>query len=146
MMFQDPMDTEFKLPKIFVQVTEKIFILHADCDQGPSTTAVRIAGSSLANPFAAISGGIASLWGPQHGGATEECLKMFEEIGSVENIPEFLTKCKDDKSVRLYGFGHRIFKNYDPRAKVLKQILLDFLNQVGQKPSKLLKIALEIEN
>jgi len=90
MMFHDPMDREFKLPKIFVEVTEKLFILHADCDQGPSTTAVRIAGSSLANPFAAISAGIASLWGPMHGGATEVCLKMFEDIGSVENIPAFL--------------------------------------------------------
>jgi len=77
MMFNDPMDRDFSLPKIFVEITEKLFILHADCDQGPSTTAVRIAGSSLANPFAAISAGIASLWGPMHGGATEVCLKMF---------------------------------------------------------------------
>lgn len=131
------MDPDFKLPKIFVEVTEKIFILHAECDQGPSTTAVRISGSSLANPFASISAGIASLWGPQHGGATEECLKMFEEIGSVENIPEFLRICKEDKSARLYGFGHRVFKNQDPRAKVLKNVLLDFHKRIGQEPSKL---------
>jgi len=126
MMFQDPMDSEFKLPQIMVQVMEKIFILHAECDQGPSTTAVRIAGSSLANPFAAISAGIASLWGPQHGGATEVCLKMFHDIGSVENIPAFLEKCKSDKGTLLYGFGHRVLKEYDPRAKILKNLLLDF--------------------
>jgi len=139
------MDRDFALPKIFVEVTEKLFILHAECDQGPSTTAVRIAGSSLANPFAAISAGIASLWGPQHGGATEVCLKMFSDIGSVENIPEFLQKVKDDKNTLLYGFGHRIFKAYDPRAKILKKMLLDFNERIGAKPDRLLEVALALE-
>ena len=145
MMFQDPMDREFKLPKIFVEVTEKLFILHAECDQGPSTTAVRIAGSSLANPFASISAGIASLWGPMHGGATEVCLKMFEDIGSVENIPAFLQKCKDDKHTLLFGFGHRVFKKYDPRARILKNLLLDFRKKFDSKEDKLLNIALALE-
>jgi citrate synthase len=81
---------------------------------------VRIAGSSLANPFAAVSAGIASLWGPQHGGASEKCIEMFKMVGSIENIPDFMTKIKHDKKFRLWGFGHRVFKNYDPRAKVLK--------------------------
>jgi len=90
MMFSDPMDPEFKVPKLFVNYMEKIFILHADNDQGPSTTAVRIAGSSLANPFACISAGVASLWGPMHGGANEEQLDIFAQIGSVENIPSYL--------------------------------------------------------
>mmetsp|Transcript_32807 Transcript_32807/g.32032 ORF Transcript_32807/g.32032 Transcript_32807/m.32032 type:complete len:109 (+) Transcript_32807:791-1117(+) len=100
---------------------DKIFILHADNDQGPSTTAVRIAGSSLANPFAVMSAGIASLWGPAHGGANEECLRMMEAIGSVENIPAFITKVKN-RETRLMGFGHRVYKNYDPRAKILKEM------------------------
>ena len=86
MMFQDPMDSDFEIPSIFVEIMEKIFILHAECEQGPSTTAVRMAGSSLANPFAAISAGIASLWGNQHGGAAEECLEMFKTIGKKENV------------------------------------------------------------
>jgi len=87
MMFFDPTDDDFEIPPIFVEIMEKIFILHADCEQGPSTTAVRMAGSSYANPFAAISAGIASLWGNQHGGAAEECLAMFSKIGKLENIP-----------------------------------------------------------
>lgn len=90
MMFSDPLDKDFQIPKIFVDYFEKIFILHADNDQGPSTTAVRIAGSSLANPFACISAGIASLWGPLHGGANEEQYDLFADIGSVENIPAYI--------------------------------------------------------
>ena len=109
MMFSDPMDPLFQVPPIFVEFMDKIFILHADNDQGPSTTAVRIAGSSLANPFAAISAGIASLWGPTHGGANEECLKMFSEIGDVKNIPTFIETIKN-KQTKLMGFGHRIYK------------------------------------
>lgn len=145
MMFQDPMDQEFKLPKFFVTAMEKIFILHAECDQGPSTTAVRIAGSSLANPFAAISAGIGSLWGSQHGGAAEECIKIFQSIGSIDKIPAFLEKCKKDKETRLWGFGHRVFKNYDPRAKILKDLIREFNAQLGVKKDELFEIALEIE-
>ena len=121
MMFADPMDEELKVPRIFVKILEKVCILHADHDQGPSTTAVRIAGSSLANPFAAMSAGVASLWGPTHGGANEECLIMFEQIGSPENIPAFLERVKN-KETRLMGFGHRVYKAYDPRAKMLKEM------------------------
>ena len=124
---------------------EKIFILHAECDQGPSTTAVRIAGSSLANPFAAISAGIGSLWGPQHGGAAEECVNTFKSIGSIDRIPAFLEKCKKDKETRLWGFGHRVFKNYDPRAKILKELIRDFNKQLGVQNDELFEIALEIE-
>jgi citrate synthase len=146
MMFNDPMDSEFSLPKVFISITEKLFILHAECDQGPSTTAVRMAGSSLANPFAAISAGISSLWGTQHGGATEVCLQMFEEIGTKENIPAFLEKCKTKQTkTLLYGFGHRIFKSYDPRAKVLKKMLIDFRQYIDAKYDKLLDIALALE-
>jgi citrate synthase len=121
MMFADPMDSEFKVPKIFVEYFEKIFILHADNDQGPSTTAVRIAGSSLANPFASISAGIASLWGPLHGGANEEQLITFAEIGSADKIPEYLEQVKR-KEKKLTGFGHRIYKTYDPRALIIKKL------------------------
>lgn len=145
MMFEDPMDKNFKVPQVFIEITEKLFILHAECDQGPSTTAVRVAGSSLANPFAAISAGVASLWGTQHGGATEVCLQMFEDIGSIENIPAFLEKCKTDKSTLLYGFGHRIFKSYDPRARILKKLLIDFRHYIDAKHDKLLEIALALE-
>lgn len=119
MMFSDPMDQNFKIPKVFVDYFEKIFILHADNDQGPSTTAVRIAGSSLANPFASISAGIASLWGPLHGGANEEQLNTFAEIGSPDNIAAYLEKVKG-KEKKLTGFGHRIYKAHDPRSLLIK--------------------------
>lgn len=148
MMFKDPMDSEFKVPKIFINVTEKILILHAECDQGPSTTAVRIAGSSLANPFAAISGGIASLWGTQHGGTSEVVLDMFEEIGSIENIPAYIERCKDkhsEKSTLLWGFGHRIFKSYDPRATVMKELIIEFNQNVGLANDPRFDIACELE-
>ena len=115
MMFADPMDPDFKVPDFFVKLIDKVFILHADMEQGPSTTAVRIAGSSLANPYACISAGIASLWGTQHGGANEAALEQFIKIGSVENIPKFLEEIKSKKRP-LMGFGHSIFKAYDPRA------------------------------
>ena len=144
MMFADPMDSDFKLPQVFIDVTEKIFILHADCDQGPSTTAVRIAGSSLANPFAAISAGISSLWGSQHGGATEEVMAMCRQIGSVDNVADFITRCKN-KETKLWGFGHRVFKAYDPRAKITKELLLQFNTEMGKKNSNVLEIALELE-
>lgn len=94
MMYQDPMDSNFQIPKIFIEMMTKVFILYADNEQGPSTTAVRIAGSSLANPYATISAGIASLWGQQHGGAAEECLRMFRQIEKVENVSDYIQKCK----------------------------------------------------
>lgn len=145
MMFNDPMDQEFQMPKIFIEITEKLFIMHAECDQGPSTTAVRIAGSSLANPFAAISAGISSLWGTQHGGATEVCLEMFEKIGSAENVSEFLEKVKKDKQHLLYGFGHRIFKSYDPRARIIKKMLLDYREYMDKKNEHMFEVALALE-
>ena len=127
MMFSDPMDKDFKVPSIMVRMMEKLFILHAECDQGPSTTSVRVAGSSLANPYAAISAGVGSLKGDQHGGATEQCLLQFETIGSKENIPQFLEQAKDKKSkTLLYGFGHRVFKAYDPRAIEIKSMIFEF--------------------
>jgi len=123
MMFSDPMNPDFKIPQLFVDIMEKVFIIHTDNDQGPSTTAVRIAGSSLANPFACISAGIASLWGPAHGGANEACLEMFEQIGSVEEVPRFIEKVAN-KQALLWGFGHRVYKEIDPRAKLLKDLCL----------------------
>lgn len=122
---------------------DKILILHADNDQGPSTTAVRIAGSSLANPFAAVAAGIASLWGPTHGGANELCLKMITEIGDVKNIPTFIETVKN-KQTKLMGFGHRIYKTYDPRAKILKKMCLDLYKQLNIN-DPYFEIALKLE-
>ena len=144
MMFADPMDKEFKVPKIFVDYFEKLFILHADNDQGPSTTAVRIAGSSLANPFASISAGIASLWGPLHGGANEDQLNTFDEIGSVKNIPAYLEKVKN-KEKKLTGFGHRIYKTYDPRALIIKQLCKDLYKEIGMETPELFILAEKLE-
>eukprot|EP00347_Sterkiella_histriomuscorum_P019425 403341672 len=143
MMFSDPMDPEFQVPKLFVDYFEKIFILHADNDQGPSTTTVRIAGSSLANPFACISAGVASLWGPMHGGANEEQMDIFQDIGSEENIPKFLDQVKR-KEKKLMGFGHRIYKSYDPRAKIIKQMCFELYYELGIK-DPLFDIALKLE-
>jgi citrate synthase len=130
MMFSDPMDDSFKVPKIFVETMDKIFILHAEMDQGPSTTAVRIAGSSLANPFAATAAGFASLWGETHGGANEHVLDMLESIGSLNQVPAFIEKIKSKDTV-LMGFGHRIFKNYDPRALEIKEMIVDLEKKLG---------------
>jgi citrate synthase len=143
MLFSDPMDPDFKVPDLFVEIMDKVFILHADNDQGPSTTAVRIAGSSLANPFAAIAAGIASLWGPAHGGANEECLTMFENIGSVKNIEKFMESVKN-KETRLMGFGHRVYKCYDPRAKILKKMCIDLHTRLGIR-DEIFEIALKLE-
>ncbi len=144
MMFSDPMDKEFKVPKLFVHYFEKLFILHADNDQGPSTTAVRIAGSSLANPFASISAGIASLWGPLHGGANEEQLKIFEEIGKVENIASYLEKVKR-KEKKLTGFGHRIYKVNDPRSLIIKNMCKKLYQELGIEPPQLFLLAEKLE-
>ena len=122
MMFQDPMDSHSQIPDIFITLMMKVMIIYADMGQGPSTTAVRIAGSSLANPYATISAGIASLWGHHHGGAAEECLRMFKQIGSVNQVADYVNGCKK-KENRLWGFGHRVLKGYDCRAKALKAMI-----------------------
>ncbi|MCR9128056.1 MAG: citrate synthase [Alphaproteobacteria bacterium] len=125
---------------------DKIFTLHADHEQNASTSTVRLAGSSGANPFACISSGIASLWGPAHGGANEAALNMLREIGSVDKIPEYIKKAKDkDDPFRLMGFGHRVYKNYDPRAKVMRQTCHEVLDELDVKDDPLLAVAMELE-
>ena len=125
---------------------DKILILHADHEQNASTSTVRLAGSSGANPFACIASGIACLWGPAHGGANEACLRMLDQIGSVKNIPEFINKAKDKNDpFRLMGFGHRVYKNYDPRAKVMQKTCHELLDHLGLKNDPKLAIAMELE-
>lgn len=136
----------YKVNPIIAKAMDKIFILHADHEQNASTSTVRLAGSSGANPFACIAAGIASLWGPAHGGANEAVLKMLEEIKSVDRIPEFIARAKDkNDNFRLMGFGHRVYKNYDPRAKVMKQTCDAVLAELGIKDDPLLDIAVELE-
>ena len=131
---------------VISRALDRIFILHADHEQNASTSTVRLAGSSGANPFACISAGIACLWGPAHGGANEAALNMLREIGSVERIPEFVKKAKDKSSgFRLMGFGHRVYKNYDPRAKVMQKTCHEVLDALGHRDDPLLKVALELE-
>ena len=146
MMFSTPCE-EYKVNPILSKALDKIFILHADHEQNASTSTVRLAGSSGANPFACISAGIASLWGPAHGGANEAVINMLHEIGTVDKIPEFIAKVKDKNSgIRLMGFGHRVYKNYDPRAAVLRETCKEVLNELGQlKNNPLLQIAMELE-
>ena len=129
-----------------VDAMDKIFILHADHEQNASTSTVRLAGSSGANPFACIAAGIATLWGPAHGGANSAVLEMLEQIGDKKNIPEFIKRAKDkDDPFRLMGFGHRVYKNYDPRADVLKKSADDVLELLGAKDDPLLELAMELE-
>jgi len=123
---------------------DRIFILHADHEQNASTSTVRLAGSSGANPFACIAAGIACLWGPAHGGANEEALMMLQEIGTVDRIPEYVQGVKDRK-YRLMGFGHRVYKNYDPRATVMQKTCHEVLEAVGDPDDPLLKVAMELE-
>ncbi|WP_121542579.1 citrate synthase [Candidatus Rickettsia colombianensi] len=139
--------TKYKVNPIIKNALNKIFILHADHEQNASTSTVRIAGSSGANPFACISTGIASLWGPAHGGANEAVINMLKEIGSSENIPKYIAKAKDKNDpFRLMGFGHRVYKNYDPRAAVLKETCKEVLKELGQlENNPLLQIAIELE-
>jgi citrate synthase len=121
-------------------------ILHADHEQNASTSTVRLAGSSGANPYACIAAGIASLWGPAHGGANEAVLNMLQEIGSKKKIPEFLKRAKDpNDNFRLMGFGHRVYKNYDPRAAVLRSSCHEVLDELGVKNEPLLELAMELE-
>jgi len=137
---------EYKLRPALVRAMDKIFILHADHEQNASTSTVRIAGSSGANPFACIAAGIASLWGPAHGGANEAVLKMLQEIGSKDRIGEFIKRAKDkDDPFRLMGFGHRVYKNYDPRAAVLRGSCHEVLEDLGKKNEPLLGLAMELE-
>jgi citrate synthase len=137
---------DYKINPVLAEALDKIFILHADHEQNASTSTVRIAGSSGANPFACIAAGIACLWGPAHGGANEAALQMLADIGSVDKIPEFIAKVKDKNStVRLMGFGHRVYKNYDPRAKIMQQMCHRVLKETGHANDPLLPIALELE-
>jgi citrate synthase len=125
---------------------DRIMILHADHEQNASTSTVRLSGSTGANPFACIAAGIASLWGPAHGGANEAVLKMLAEIGSVENVAPFLEQVKDKNShSRLMGFGHRVYKNFDPRAKIMQQTCHEVLAALGIKDDPLLDLAVELE-
>jgi citrate synthase len=137
---------EYKVNPILARAMDRIFILHADHEQNASTSTVRLAGSSGANPFACIAAGIACLWGPAHGGANEAALKMLGEIGSVDKIPAFIEKVKDKSSnIRLMGFGHRVYKNYDPRAKIMQQTAHEVLSELGIKDDPLLDVARELE-
>ncbi len=136
----------YKVSPVLARAMDRIFILHADHEQNASTSTVRLAGSTGANPFACIAAGIASLWGPAHGGANEAVLKMLGEIGHKDNIPEFIKKVKDkDSHVRLMGFGHRVYKNYDPRAKIMERTCHEVLAEMGIKDDPLLDLAMELE-
>jgi len=145
MMFAVPCE-DFVANGVLTRAMARIFILHADHEQNASTSTVRLAGSSGANPFACIASGIACLWGPAHGGANEAVLSMLNEIGSVDRIPEFLDRAKDkNDSFRLMGFGHRVYKNYDPRAAVLRKSCHEVLEELGITNEPLLKLAMELE-
>ncbi|NBX65680.1 MAG: citrate (Si)-synthase [Proteobacteria bacterium] len=136
----------YKINPVVAKALEKIFILHADHEQNASTSTVRLAGSTGANPFACIASGITSLWGPAHGGANQEVLEMLHEIGHKDRIPEFLARAKDKNDpFKLMGFGHRIYKNYDPRAAVLKADCHAVLEELGVKNEPLLDLAMELE-
>ena len=145
MCFSVPCE-EMNVSPTLARAMDRIFILHADHEQNASTSTVRLAGSSGANPFACIAAGIACLWGPSHGGANEAALEMLSEIGSVDNIPEFVKRAKDkDDPFRLMGFGHRVYKNYDPRARVMQQTCHEVLGELGIKDDPLLDVAMELE-
>jgi citrate synthase len=145
MMFATPCE-EYKVNPILAKAMDRILILHADHEQNASTSTVRLAGSSGANPFACIAAGIASLWGPAHGGANEAVLTMLREIGDKKRIPEFIKRAKDkNDSFRLMGFGHRVYKNYDPRARIMSRTCKEVLSELNIKNNALLDIAIELE-
>ncbi len=148
MMFATPCEP-YKINPVLVKALDRIFILHADHEQNASTSTVRLCGSSGTNPFAAISAGIACLWGPAHGGANEACLDMLTNIqnnGGVEKIGEFIAQVKDKNSgVRLMGFGHRVYKNFDPRAKLMRETCYEVLNELGLENDPLFKLAMTLE-
>lgn len=144
MMFNTPCD-EKKVNPVLAKAMDRIFVLHADHEQNASTSTVRLAGSSGANPFACIAAGIAALWGPAHGGANEAVLRMLDEIGDVSNIEKFVAKAKDkDDPFKLMGFGHRVYKNFDPRAKVMKQTCDEVLAELGINDPQL-ELAMKLE-
>ncbi|WP_420863248.1 citrate synthase [Algirhabdus cladophorae] len=137
---------EYEVNPILARAMDRIFTLHADHEQNASTSTVRLASSSGANPFACIAAGIACLWGPAHGGANQACLEMLKEIGTVDRIPEFIARAKDkDDPFRLMGFGHRVYKNFDPRAKVMKQSADEVLDLLGVENNPVLQVAKELE-
>jgi citrate synthase len=145
MMFGTPCE-EYPVNDVLVRALDRIFILHADHEQNASTSTVRLSGSSGANPFACIAAGIACLWGPAHGGANEACLQMLEGIGDVSKVGEFIKQVKDkDSSVRLMGFGHRVYKNYDPRAKLMRETCHEVLAELGLANDPLFKLAIGLE-
>lgn len=145
MMFSNPCE-EYKVNPVLARAMDRILILHADHEQNASTSTVRLAGSSGANPFACISSGISCLWGPAHGGANEAVLTMLEEIGSVDHIPEYIARAKNKEDpFRLMGFGHRVYKNFDPRAKVMRKTAHEVLKELGAENDPLLKLAMELE-
>ena len=138
---------EYQVNPVLAKAMDRIFILHADHEQNASTSTVRLAGSSGANPFACIAAGIACLWGPAHGGANEAALNMLMEIGTKDKIPEYVRRAKDkDDPFRLMGFGHRVYKNYDPRAKIMQQTTHEVLDSLGIKDDPLLEVAMELEH
>tara|TARA_E500000075_G_C6960363_1_gene304759 strand:+ start:56 stop:1360 length:1305 start_codon:yes stop_codon:yes gene_type:complete len=145
MCFSVPTE-EYKVNKVLADALDKVFILHADHEQNASTSTVRLAGSSGANPFACIAAGVASLWGPAHGGANEAALNMLEEIGTTDNISQYIKRAKDPNDpFRLMGFGHRVYKSYDPRAKIMQKTCHEVLDVLGLKNDPLLKVAMELE-
>ena len=143
MMFATPTE-EYEPNPVLVRALDRILILHADHEQNASTSTVRLAGSSGANPFACIASGIAALWGPAHGGANEAALKMLEEIGDVSRVKEYVQGVKD-KKYRLMGFGHRVYKNMDPRASVMRQTCYEVLKELKLENDKLFELAMELE-
>ncbi len=145
MMFAVPAE-EYKSNDVLVRALDRIFILHADHEQNASTSTVRLSGSSGANPFACIAAGIACLWGPAHGGANEAALQMLDHIGDVSKIGEFIKQVKDKNSgVKLMGFGHRVYKNYDPRAKLMRETCYEVLEELGLHDDRLFKLAMALE-
>jgi citrate synthase len=145
MMFATPCEP-YHVNPVFAKAMDKIFILHADHEQNASTSTIRLAGSSQANPFACFAAGVAALWGPAHGGANEAVLTMLKQIGHKRNIPDFLKRARDKNDpFRLMGFGHRIYKNYDPRAKIMREACHDVLQAIGKQDDPLLEIAMELE-
>lgn len=146
MMYGTPCEDYTPNP-VFVRAMDKIFTLHADHEQNASTSTVRLAGSTGANPFACIAAGISALWGPAHGGANEAALNMLRQIGTPERIPEFIAKAKDkDSGFRLMGFGHRVYKSYDPRAAVMKETCKEVLKELGQLDNPILQVAMELQD
>ena len=145
MMFGNPCE-KYKPNPVLVNALDTIFTLHADHEQNASTSTVRLAGSSGANPFACIAAGIACLWGPAHGGANEACLQMLEQIGDVSKVGEYINRAKDkNDSFKLMGFGHRVYKNIDPRAKLMRKVCFDVLSELGLQNDRLFKLAMELE-